>query len=132
MKNTGGPRGTKRLGAASAFERTGGAIGFDAFRSPDEFTSPIYSGSEEALRAPFKALLTKKDSITRVKAINDLEEAFKSLDVEQCREGLAHWAFLYERCQKDNDRRVRMGAARVMVVLVAKIPKAMGQIRFDF
>src|SRR5690606_30907017 len=126
----GASRGTKRAAAAAAFNQVG-ALGFESFRTSEQLAAPVYLGNDESLKLPFRALLTKRDPTTKIKALADLEQAFKNADAEICREAIPHWAFLYERCQKDNERRVRMGTNRIMAVLVQRFPKAMSERKFE-
>lgn len=108
-------------------------VGFEAFRTEDnlDFTSPVFQG-HEAFVLPFRALLTKRDSITRTKALAELEQTYSAIqDVQAVRDTLPHFAYLYTRVlQRDNDRRIRAGTGKVVKLLAQLVPKAMAN-RFD-
>ncbi|KAH9260722.1 hypothetical protein BASA81_001189 [Batrachochytrium salamandrivorans] len=108
-------------------------VGFEAFRTEDnlDFTSPVFQG-HEAFVLPFRALLTKQDSITRTKALGELEQTYSTIqDVQAVRDTLPHFAYLYTRVlQRDNDRRIRAGTGKIIKLLAQLVPKAMVN-RFD-
>jgi hypothetical protein len=115
-------------------------IGFEAYRpaaNPELVPSSVYAGSDASLKVVFKTLLTKKDTVTKQKALEELAallvaaqpaspsaaEAGGVTDA-QVRDSMAHFAFLFARLVQDHDRRVRQLAGQVLCAYAQRVPRA--------
>lgn len=77
---------------------------------------------DQELQLNFKAL-GKKDSTTKIKALQELGNAFKSLKDESVKPVLQHWSQVYPRLALDNDRRVREICNQSFLVLIRSVKK---------
>ena len=75
--------------------------------------SPFYSGGVPSLRALFKST-TKKDSITKLKALQDMLTLLPACTRREMALALPHYAYLFIRTSKSNDRHVRLAANSVL------------------
>jgi len=129
---------------------------FEQFRvnvaDPLLVPSSVYAGSNEALQAIFKALLTKRDTTTRVKNLEgkplcklrtagagtddaththaELAALAPSIPEADVRDSLAHFAFLLSRLAHDHDRRVRSCTLAAFAAVAKRVPKAVKR-RFE-
>lgn len=95
----------------------GGFVGFDSvYGSPE---APQHTLSPEYQLA-FKKL-TKKDTITKLKGLHELEALFPSLDDTTKTAVLERWVQAFNVTGLDNDRQVREGLHRAFSVLVEKV-----------
>lgn len=62
--------------------------------------------------------VTKRDEVTKIKALNTLLERFKQLESEEAAELVPSWLFAYKRVSVDNVRAVRLGGARALSQIV--------------
>lgn len=129
-------RPPRRSAAAAAVASGAGAgfIGFEAFaaggsaaptpgssgESPRPAANEIgsfYQGSDGDVAMALKKA-GKKDSTTKVKALDALESLFTDRESVVLRDALPHAAQLYSQLCLHNERRVRAGAQRVLSILV--------------
>ncbi|XXQ34739.1 Ring finger domain containing protein [Plasmodiophora brassicae] len=128
-KRNAGNRMAKLTGASSA--RAAGdvpaATGLAAFRTAAPPTSifaaaPIYADDGEYARCA--RLLSKRDPITRVKALGDLRDLFATRAPGDLRGALlADWAGRFARLTLDNSRMVRLAQHEALRALIANVGK---------
>lgn len=132
--------GTTEFTGFSAF-----ALGNDStFRCNNNATwSPVYMGSDENLQLIFPRISQKRDPVTKVKGLNDLEsflalhvsgqsillEGTQYTDDRSLRriqlEALQHWAWIYHhKTHYDNSPLVRAAALQVWEQARRRLPKA--------
>lgn len=68
--------------------------------------------------------MSKKDPVTKVKALQEFTELLKSYDVERTKNLLPIWPKLYQNLAIDVDHRVREGSQEVMQKFTSKCKKA--------
>jgi hypothetical protein len=94
--------------------------------SPELRWSPVYTGKVETLGLLFPRLL-KKDTTTRTKALQELQDFFQddSLPKKQQADALAHFFFLYHsKIVYDSASTVRAEGLVVLALAAAQVPKA--------
>lgn len=62
--------------------------------------------------------VTKRDEVTKIKALNTLLTKFKQLQPEDAAELLPAWLFAFKRVSVDNARAVRLGGNRALSQIV--------------
>ena len=122
-------KGTKRASSSLASQQQARYTSFADFQTfsttvVEPVVSPVYTGHNHDLQILSKSLLSKKDLVTRLKLLQDLEDLVPCLPPKDVRDFLLNWAFLFRRMLQDNDIRVRILSARVMHALNKAIPKA--------
>jgi len=76
---------------------------------------------DPALVLAFKQL-SKRDPVTRVKALDSIKEQFSQMDAAAAGAVLQPWLLVYERTQLDNDRRVRERLYHAFAALLSRLP----------
>lgn len=110
---------------------TAGFVGFAAFAGPAAPEAPpaappagaisadaFYGGADGELRQVLKRL-SKRDAVTRVKALQDLSALIPTRDKAVLRDFLPAWVNVYCNLVVHNDRRLRLGAQQVFKELVS-------------
>ena len=92
---------------SSSARRTAGAV----------VVAPVYSGEDSDLNVSFKRL-TKKDSVTKLKALSELRELLPSRSKELVAGCLPYWSYIYPKLCMENDPRVREAAHVTFAELV--------------
>jgi hypothetical protein len=93
---------------------------------PELRWSPVYMGKVESLGLLFPRML-KKDTTTRTKALQELQEHFQndSIPKKQQVDALAHFFFLYHsKIVYDSASAVRAEGLAVLALAAARVPKA--------
>lgn len=110
-----------------------GFIGFDSFSNQLDANQPskaqlgvsvFYSGSDNELSTIFKNV-SKKDTITKIKALEQLEAVLQQKSSKEIRACLSHWFYVYGLLNMENNKRIRELTAKVLFVFVEKTPKAL-------
>lgn len=109
---------------------TGGEafVGFSAFAAPSTSlkASPVYTGSDAQLSLVFKRITQKRDAVTKVKALNDLQTYFEQdHNRKDQKDALAHLVFVYHaKINYDDASSVRAAAISCMNAACQRLPKA--------
>ena len=86
-------------------------------------TEPIYSGGDAELAITFKKIV-KKDSTTKLKGFEELQEQGSTKPLAATRLAIPHYIHCYLKVVYDRDRRVREALHRSLATLVPIVPKA--------
>jgi hypothetical protein len=123
--------------AAMLGANAGGFIGFSSFAAPAPAAAattsprpnqtqsliPYYNGPDSDLELTLKKV-SKKDVITKMKALHEFRALIESRQPKVIRGALPHWTYLFGQLTMHNDRRVRELANITQLDLCKKIPKA--------
>lgn len=90
--------------------------------SPFELLGTTETQMDAEFQLGFKAL-SKKDSITKLKALQELGTLFKGLTDENLQVVLKHWVHIYPKIIIDNDRRVREATNDCFLSLIRSVKK---------
>lgn len=82
----------------------------------------LYHTEYSELKLTLKKL-SKKDSVTKVKALQDLLDIFQNRSVDVLQDALQHWSYIYVKLIQDNDRKVRCLAHTVNGILIPRVKK---------
>ncbi|XP_033741541.1 E3 ubiquitin-protein ligase listerin-like [Pecten maximus] len=103
-------------------------VGFDTMSGSPGYV-PVSQALEDvdsSLDADFRLVLrklTKKDSITKVKALQEFSSLCQEKDVEELKAVLPFWPRMFNRAALDVDHRVRETTQHAMTALVVKARK---------
>jgi len=120
--------------AGSLMSSGSGFIGFSAFtNSLSNATDPDYYQVDPQYQVLLKKL-QKKDSVSRLKALEELNKLFTDINIEGLDEfnlsslkSLLHaWEFMYKRLVNDDDRYVRDLASQCLGTIGSKVGKHLG------
>jgi hypothetical protein len=122
--------------AALLGANAGGFVGFSSFAAAPPASSgssprpkekgsmiPYYDGSDSDLELTLKKI-SKKDVITKIKALQEFRALIESREQKVLRAALPHWTYLFCQLTMHNDRRVRELTITAHLDLCKKIPKA--------
>lgn len=118
---------------AAMMQQQGGFVGFETLAGGNGglgYLGAAGGGADEDtnLSAELRQLLVKlkkKDSITKLKCLQDLYSYLSDVSEDDFAGALKHWPRLFSRLALDNDRRVRLHAHNVMHRLAANAKKAL-------
>merc|ERR1712154_608089 len=96
--------GTSLKGGFSTL--TGGFGGYHGAVSSDKLSLSESQRLDPQIEFCLKRL-TKKDSITKLKALEDLSKLFSTLSIDKLEAAASAWAFAFNRLSLVNDRRIR-------------------------
>lgn len=97
-----------RLAASGA-----AGFGFGSALTPEHSQGQLDPETAQCLKH-----VTKRDEVTKIKALNTLIAKFKALEAEDAAEVLPSWLFAFKRVSMDNARAVRLGGIRVLSQIV--------------
>jgi hypothetical protein len=80
---------------------------------------PVYSGEDSTLNVAFRRL-SKKESVTKLKALAELRELMPSRSKEVVLGCLPFWAYIYPKLCLENDCRVREAAHQTFAEFVRR------------
>jgi hypothetical protein len=111
--------------AASASAAPAAGTGTDSTKNALAWT-PVYTGPDASLTVLFPRIGQKRDSNTKVKALQDLRDYFGTAQQKRLQvEALQHWAWLYHhKIHYDPAASVRAAAMQVWWQVAQHIPKA--------
>src|SRR5690242_66747 len=84
--------------------------------------TPFYEGSDAELKLNLRKL-AKKDTTTKLKALQELCDMFQTRDTETLKECLEHWCYIYPKLLLDNDRKIRISTHEAMSWLIIKVKR---------
>ena len=124
-----GSAGTSEFVGFSAFAVTASSRQEDdAAPAPPQLQwSPVYAGSDTQLSLLFKKISQKRDSVTKARALTDLEAYFSSEEISRKEQvsALCHLLFVYHtKLSYDSYSAVRAAALSCLKVARSRIPKA--------
>jgi hypothetical protein len=93
--------------STSASKRTAGSV----------LVTPMYGGDDSDLNVCFRRL-SKKESVTKLKALGELRELMPSRTKEVVAGCLPYWSYIYPKLCIENDARVREAAHTTFAELV--------------
>ncbi|KAM4546387.1 E3 ubiquitin-protein ligase listerin [Fundulus diaphanus] len=121
--------------AAEVLAREGGAIpgfvGFDTTVTPELSYVPAVHGAEEIdnlVDADFRLVLrklSKRDVVTRLKAVQDFGAMCQERDAEEVKGVLPYWPRIYCKISVDHDRRIREATQQAFEQLVLKVRRSL-------
>lgn len=121
--------------AAEVLAREGGAIpgfvGFDTTVSSELSYVPAVHGAEEIdnlVDADFRLVLrklSKRDVVTRLKAVQDFGAMCQERDAEEVKGVLPYWPRIYCKISVDHDRRIREATQQAFEQLVLKVRRSL-------
>ncbi|KAK5612984.1 hypothetical protein CRENBAI_003373 [Crenichthys baileyi] len=121
--------------AAEVLAREGGAIpgfvGFDTTVASELSYVPAVHGAEEIdnlVDADFRLVLrklSKRDVVTRLKAVQDFGAMCQERDAEEVKGVLPYWPRLYCKISVDHDRRIREATQQAFEQLVLKVRRSL-------
>ncbi|XP_061607193.1 E3 ubiquitin-protein ligase listerin [Phyllopteryx taeniolatus] len=121
--------------AAEVLTREGGAIpgfvGFDTTVSSELSYVPAFHGAEELdslVDADFRLVLrklSKRDVVTRLKAVQDFGSMCQERDAEDVKGVLPYWPRIYCKISADHDRRIREATQLAFEQLVLKVRRSL-------
>ncbi|XP_061904673.1 E3 ubiquitin-protein ligase listerin [Entelurus aequoreus] len=121
--------------AAEVLTREGGAIpgfvGFDTTLTSELSYVPALHGAEEIdnlVDADFRLVLrklSKRDVVTRLKAVQDFGSMCQERDAEDVKGVLPYWPRIYCKISVDHDRRIREGTQLAFEQLVLKVRRSL-------
>ncbi|XP_032432483.1 E3 ubiquitin-protein ligase listerin [Xiphophorus hellerii] len=121
--------------AAEVLAREGGAIpgfvGFDTTVTSELSYVPAVHGAEEIdnlVDADFRLVLrklSKRDVVTRLKAVQDFGAMCQERDAEEVKGVLPYWPRIYCKISVDPDRRIREATQQAFEQLVLKVRRSL-------
>ncbi|PWA23009.1 hypothetical protein CCH79_00001849 [Gambusia affinis] len=121
--------------AAEVLAREGGAIpgfvGFDTTVTSELSYVPAVHGAEEIdnlVDADFRLVLrklSKRDVVTRLKAVQDFGAMCQERDAEEVKGVLPYWPRIYCKISVDHDRRIREATQQAFEQLVLKVRRSL-------
>ncbi|XP_010770845.1 E3 ubiquitin-protein ligase listerin-like [Notothenia coriiceps] len=121
--------------AAEALTREGGVIpgfvGFDTTVNSELSYVPAVHGAEEIdnlVDADFRLVLrklSKRDVVTRLKAVQDFGSMCQERDAEEVKGVLPYWPRIYCKISVDHDRRIREATQQAFEQLVLKVRRSL-------
>uniref|UniRef100_UPI0037E875A9 E3 ubiquitin-protein ligase listerin n=1 Tax=Semicossyphus pulcher TaxID=241346 RepID=UPI0037E875A9 len=121
--------------AAEALTREGGVIpgfvGFDTAITSELSYVPAVHGAEEIdnlVDADFRLVLrklSKRDGVTRLKAVQDFGSMCQERDAEEVKGVLPYWPRIYCKISVDHDRRIREATQQAFEQLVLKVRRSL-------
>ncbi|XP_029304637.1 E3 ubiquitin-protein ligase listerin [Cottoperca gobio] len=121
--------------AAEALTREGGVIpgfvGFDTAVTSELSYVPAVHGAEEIdnlVDADFRLVLrklSKRDVVTRLKAVQDFGSMCQERDAEEVKGVLPYWPRIYCKISVDHDRRIREATQQAFEQLVLKVRRSL-------
>lgn len=121
--------------AAEALTREGGVIpgfvGFDTTVNSELSYVPAVHGAEEIdnlVDADFRLVLrklSKRDVVTRLKAVQDFGSMCHERDAEEVKGVLPYWPRIYCKISVDHDRRIREATQQAFEQLVLKVRRSL-------
>ncbi|XP_034406207.1 E3 ubiquitin-protein ligase listerin [Cyclopterus lumpus] len=121
--------------AAAALTREGGVIpgfvGFDTTVTSELSYVPAVHGADEIdnlVDADFRLVLrklSKRDIVTRLKAVQDFGSMCQERDAEEVKGVLPYWPRIYCKISVDHDRRIREATQQAFEQLVLKVRRSM-------
>ncbi|MED6284146.1 listerin E3 ubiquitin protein ligase 1, partial [Characodon lateralis] len=121
--------------AAEVLAREGGAIpgfvGFDTTVASELSYVPAVHGAEEIdnlVDADFRLVLrklSKRDVVTRLKAVQDFGAMCQERDAEEVKGVLPYWPRIYCKISVDHDRRIREATQQAFEQLVLKVRRSL-------
>ncbi|KAF3706549.1 E3 ubiquitin-protein ligase listerin [Channa argus] len=121
--------------AAEALAREGGVIpgfvGFDTTVTSELSYVPAVHGAEEIdnlVDAEFRLVLrklSKRDVVTRLKAVQDFGSMCQERDAEDVKGVLPYWPRIYCKISMDHDRRIREATQQAFEQLVLKVRRSL-------
>lgn len=84
---------------------------------PTYLSAPTYNGDDSDLNVSFRRL-GKKDGVTKVKALLELQAGFPSRSKDALKAVLPFWSYAFPRLCLDADRRVREATFHAFATLV--------------
>ncbi|XP_077447675.1 E3 ubiquitin-protein ligase listerin [Stigmatopora argus] len=121
--------------AAEVLTREGGAIpgfvGFETTVSSELSYVPAFHGAEELdslVDADFRLVLrklSKRDVVTRLKAVQDFGLMCQQRDAEDVKGVLPYWPRIYCKISVDHDRRIREATQLALEQLVLKVRRSL-------
>uniref|UniRef100_A0A3Q2YAX3 E3 ubiquitin-protein ligase listerin n=1 Tax=Hippocampus comes TaxID=109280 RepID=A0A3Q2YAX3_HIPCM len=121
--------------AAEVLTREGGAIpgfvGFDTTLSSELSYVPAFHGAEELdtlVDADFRLVLrklSKRDVVTRLKAVQDFGSMCQERGAEDVKGVLPYWPRIYCKISVDHDRRIREATQLALEQLVLKVHRSL-------
>ncbi|XP_028323148.1 E3 ubiquitin-protein ligase listerin [Gouania willdenowi] len=121
--------------AAEILAREGGVIpgfvGFDTSVSSELSYVPAIHGAEDIdnlVDADFRLVLrklSKRDGVTRLKAVQDFGSMCQERDAEEVKGVLPYWSRIYCKISVDHDRRIREATQLAFEQLVLKVRRSL-------
>ncbi|XP_073335390.1 E3 ubiquitin-protein ligase listerin [Pagrus major] len=121
--------------AAEVLTREGGVIpgfvGFDTTVNSELSYVPAVHGAEEIdnlVDADFRLVLrklSKRDVVTRLKAVQDFGSMCQERDAEEVKGVLPYWPRIYCKISVDHDRRIREATQQAFEQLVQKVRRSL-------
>ncbi|XP_041657592.1 E3 ubiquitin-protein ligase listerin [Cheilinus undulatus] len=121
--------------AAEVLTREGGVIpgfvGFDTALTSELSYVPAVHGAEEIdnlVDADFRLVLrklSKRDVVTRLKAVQDFGSMCQERDAEEVKGVLPYWPRIYCKIAVDHDRRIREATQQAFEQLVLKVRRSL-------
>ncbi|KAI3373165.1 hypothetical protein L3Q82_006491 [Scortum barcoo] len=121
--------------AADVLTREGGVIpgfvGFDTAVTSELSYVPAVHGAEEIdnlVDADFRLVLrklSKRDVVTRLKAVQDFGSMCQERDAEEVKGVLPYWPRIYCKISVDHDRRIREATQQAFEQLVLKVRRSL-------
>lgn len=121
--------------AAEVLTREGGVIpgfvGFDTAVTSELSYVPAVHGAEEIdnlVDADFRLVLrklSKRDGVTRLKAVQDFGSMCQERDAEEVKGVLPYWPRIYCKISVDHDRRIREATQQAFEQLVLKVRRSL-------
>uniref|UniRef100_A0A8C9Z2U3 E3 ubiquitin-protein ligase listerin n=1 Tax=Sander lucioperca TaxID=283035 RepID=A0A8C9Z2U3_SANLU len=121
--------------AAEVLTREGGIIpgfvGFDTTVTSELSYVPAVHGAEEIdnlVDADFRLVLrklSKRDAVTRLKAVQDFGSMCQERDSEEVKGVLPYWPRIYCKISVDHDRRIREATQQALEQLVLKVRRSL-------
>ncbi|XP_074528876.1 E3 ubiquitin-protein ligase listerin [Halichoeres trimaculatus] len=121
--------------AAEVLTREGGVIpgfvGFDTALTSELSYVPAVHGAEEIdnlVDADFRLVLrklSKRDVVTRLKAVQDFGSMCQERDAEEVKGVLPYWPRIYCKISVDHDRRIREATQQAFEQLVLKVRRSL-------
>ncbi|XP_034745446.1 E3 ubiquitin-protein ligase listerin [Etheostoma cragini] len=121
--------------AAEVLTREGGIIpgfvGFDTTVTSELSYVPAVHGAEEIdnlVDADFRLVLrklSKRDAVTRLKAVQDFGFMCQERDSEEVKGVLPYWPRIYCKISMDHDRRIREATQQALEQLVLKVRRSL-------
>ncbi|XP_034539490.1 E3 ubiquitin-protein ligase listerin [Notolabrus celidotus] len=121
--------------AAEVLTREGGVIpgfvGFDTALTSELSYVPAVHGAEEIdnlVDADFRLVLrklSKRDGVTRLKAVQDFGSMCQERDAEEVKGVLPYWPRIYCKISVDHDRRIREATQQAFEQLVLKVRRSL-------
>lgn len=121
--------------AAEVLARDGGVIpgfvGFDSAVTSELSYVPAVHGAEDIdnlVDADFRLVLrklSKRDVVTRLKAVQDFGSMCQERDAEDVKGALPYWSRIYCKISVDHDRRIREATQQAFEQLVLKVRRSL-------